>query len=348
MEKGIEMKTVKALEIAEQGFFWVGIEKKTLGSNTFAHNAMGVFYQKPVNSIGQTVVMVHGGGGQGLDFMTTPDGRPGWAQYFLQQGYDVYVVDRPGMGRSPYNSLVDGEFLPSPSYEMMQGMMLEPEKSNVYPQAKLHTQWPVGQDTLNQFMASQGPMPSTLARAQEDMARCGVELLKKIGPAYLITHSMGGPFGWLVADRCPKLVKAIMAVEPFGPPFAKGPANTGELEWGITAIPMTYAPEAKLASDIAKVLKKSVEKNTVDCYVQQEPARQLINLKNIPIAIMTGEASWMAQHNHGMTEYLQQAGVAVEHLRLENYGIHGNGHMLLIEKNSHDIANFIHNWFQEK
>ena len=159
---------------------------------------------------------------------------------------------------------------------------------------------------------------------------------------------MGGPFGWLVADRCPKLVKAIMAVEPFGPPFAIGPANTGELEWGITAIPMTYAPEAKSASDILKVLKKSAEKDTVECYVQQEPARQLINLKNIPVAIMTGEASWMAQHNHGMTEFLQQAGVAAEHLRLENYGIHGNGHMLLIEKNSNEIANFIHNWFQEK
>ena len=342
------MTNVKALEIAEQGYFWVGVEKKNIGPNTFAHNAMGVFYQKPVHANDKSVVMVHGGGGQGLDFMSTPDGRPGWSQYFLQQGYAVYVVDRPGMGRSPYNPLADGDFLPSPPYEMMQAMMLEPEKLNQYPQAKLHTQWPESKEILDQFMASQGPMPSTLAKAQEDMARCGVELLKKIGPAYLITHSMGGPFGWLVADRCPELVKAIMAVEPFGPPFAQGPANTGALEWGVTAIPMTFAPEAKTAADILKILKKSKEANTIECYVQVEPAKKLVNLKHIPVAIMTGEASWMAQHNHGMAEFLQQAGVCAEHMRLEQHGIHGNGHMLLIEKNSDEIAELIHDWFQDK
>ena len=341
------MNTQKSLNIAEQGYFWVGVQKKVVGENTFAHNAMGVFYQKPVDRKQQSVVMVHGGGGQGLDFMSTPDGRPGWAQYFLQQGYDVYVVDRPGMGRSPYNPLTDGDFLPSPPYEMMQAMMLQPETANQYPQAKLHTQWPEGEDSLNQFMASQGPMPSTLAKAQEDMARCGVELLKKIGPAYIITHSMGGPFGWLVADRCPELVKAIMAVEPFGPPFAKGPANTGELEWGVTAIAMTFLPEVQTPNQIIKVLNKSSEKHTIECYLQKEPAKQLINLKNIPVAIMTGEASWMTQHNHGMVDFLQQAGVSAEHIRLEEHGIHGNGHMLLIEKNSDEIAQLIHMWLQK-
>ena len=47
------------------------------------------------------IVLVHGGGGQGLDWMGTPDGRPGWFQYLAAEGYRVYVVDRPGHGRSP-------------------------------------------------------------------------------------------------------------------------------------------------------------------------------------------------------------------------------------------------------
>jgi pimeloyl-ACP methyl ester carboxylesterase len=42
------------------------------------------------------IVMVHGGGGQGTDWMCTPDGRPGRATYFLQEGYSVYIVRRPG------------------------------------------------------------------------------------------------------------------------------------------------------------------------------------------------------------------------------------------------------------
>ena len=49
------------------------------------------------------VVLIHGGGGQGTDWLGTPDGRPGWATFLLQEGYAVYVVDRPGHGRSPYH-----------------------------------------------------------------------------------------------------------------------------------------------------------------------------------------------------------------------------------------------------
>ena len=48
---------------------------------------------------GQPVVLIHGGFGQGSDWFTTPDGRRGWASLFLEQGYKVYVLDRPGQGR---------------------------------------------------------------------------------------------------------------------------------------------------------------------------------------------------------------------------------------------------------
>ena len=46
------------------------------------------------------LVLVHGAGHNGACYLQTPDGRPGWAQYFAQAGYDVYVPDWPGMGRS--------------------------------------------------------------------------------------------------------------------------------------------------------------------------------------------------------------------------------------------------------
>ena len=49
------------------------------------------------------IVLIHGGGGQGTDWLGTPDGRPGWATFLVQEGYAVYVVDRPGHGRSPYH-----------------------------------------------------------------------------------------------------------------------------------------------------------------------------------------------------------------------------------------------------
>ena len=47
------------------------------------------------------IVMLHGGFHTGSIYLTTPDGRQGWAPYFSLRGHDVYVVDWPGHGRSP-------------------------------------------------------------------------------------------------------------------------------------------------------------------------------------------------------------------------------------------------------
>ena len=60
--------------------------------------------------------------------------------------------------------------------------------------------------------------------------------------------------------------------------------------------------------------------------VQKEPARRLPNLARVPIVVVTAEASWMAADNHAMVDFLAQAGCEVEHLRLEDKGVHGNGH----------------------
>jgi hypothetical protein len=53
------------------------------------------------------IVMTHSGS-TGIIWLTTPDGREGWAHFFVRQGFPVYVVDPPGTGRSgfpadPYN-----------------------------------------------------------------------------------------------------------------------------------------------------------------------------------------------------------------------------------------------------
>ena len=45
-----------------------------------------------------------------------------------------------------------------------------------------------------------------------------IALVDKIGPSILMTHSQGGAFGWPVADARPDKVKAILAIEPNGPP----------------------------------------------------------------------------------------------------------------------------------
>jgi hypothetical protein len=70
----------------------------------------------------------------------------------------------------------------------------------------------------------------------------------------------------------------------------------------------------------------------------------LVNLQNTPILIVTAEASYHASYDHCTVRYLAQAGVKTTFVRLEDVGIHGNGHMMMLEKNSDAIAEKITEW----
>lgn len=50
------------------------------------------------------IVLIHGCCTTGAGFVSTPDGREGWALYFVRHGWKTYVVDQPGHGRSPMPS----------------------------------------------------------------------------------------------------------------------------------------------------------------------------------------------------------------------------------------------------
>ena len=74
-----------------------------------------------------------------------------------------------------------------------------------------------------------------------DETGIGRELLDKIGPSIIQTHSAGGPFGWIVANERPKLVKAIVCVEGAGTPFANDPENERERKLrNLNGIPIVY------------------------------------------------------------------------------------------------------------
>ena len=80
------------------------------------------------------------------------------------------------------------------------------------------------------------------------------------------------------------------------------------------------------------------------CWQQAEPARKLPRLGRVPILIVTSEASYHAAYDHCTSQYLIQAGVPHTFTRLEAAGIHGNGHMMMLEKNSQVIAAYLQKW----
>ncbi len=298
------------------------------------------------------LVLIHGAAQTATNWMGTPDGREGWAEYFVSLGYVVYMIDQPMRGRSAWHPGDGATRMFTAENEQFQFTAIESD--GTWPGREKHTQWPgdgankgkKGDPVFDAFYATQ---VETVMSNEETQARnqdAGAALLDKIGPAIVLTHSQSGPFGWLIADARPKLVKAVVAIEPSGPPFENTIIGTGKgRAWGPADIAMTYDPPVKDPSEIAVIRDDKPDgPNMFVCWMQKAPARQLVNLKNIPAVVISAEASYHQIYDNCTVKYLKQAGMPVEWMPLQNEGIHGNGHMVMIEKNNLAIAKVIDDW----
>ncbi len=346
------------LMIASQGYFFAGGSYADTPTGRALTGQMYVEYQIPheVRSA-CPIVMIHGGSQTGTNFTGTPDGREGWAQYFLRRGWPVYVVDTVGRGRAQGHADTYAP-LRGPELSFAQQRFVAPGRSKLWPQAHLHTQFPGDarprDEIFDQFFASQVSSIADFPQQQALNAAAGAALLDRIGPAVLLTHSQAGTFGWLMADRRPQLVRAIVAVEPNGPPvhdaeFKGAPdwfaENATFKQGGLCHLPLTYDPPLAASQQLAVVCEKEAQgAGLMRCWRQTEPARKLKNLAHIPVVILQGEASYHAPYDHCTSQYLAQAGVTNTFIRLADRGIRGNGHMMMIESNNAEIAGVIAEW----
>ena len=118
-----------ALVLKSHGIFWAGgrIVNRTQSGTQNAGDLKNIPYNQQQVLVGQAyveyfiphklrngkntppVVMVPGGALIGVHFLTTPDGREGWAHYFLRRGFPVYIVDVPGRGRAGFMLIEFGD-----------------------------------------------------------------------------------------------------------------------------------------------------------------------------------------------------------------------------------------------
>jgi pimeloyl-ACP methyl ester carboxylesterase len=320
---------------ARRGFFWVGDDTVSLPYGTVPRGQMFVQWEAPTTVSKPPVVLVHGGGGQGTDWLGAPDGRPGWATFLVQEGYPVYVVDRPGHGRAPFHPDVLGPAGGLFTYELISALLTNCGGGPMtHPTADLHTQWPGSGDPddpcVRQFAAGTSAMLADAPAVHAMERDRGAALLGEIGPAILITASAGSPMGWLMADARPELVEAIVAVEPLGPPFLVDETLGISLDWGLTAAPMTFDPPS--ASPEA---------------LQAQPARKLPALAGIPIAIVEAEASLFAGSCPATAAFLEQAGCRVDRIVLAEHGVHGNGHLMMMERNNREALQPVLRWLDD-
>ena len=341
--------------VAQRGYFYVGGKyvgepgKEIMAGQAYVEVLAPKDQRRPY-----PLVLIHGAGQTATNWMGTPDGRKGWAEYFVEQGYVVYMLEQPMRGRSAWHPGDGATRMFTAKGEQFQFTAIASDGN--WPQAKLHTQWPgdgagkgkMGDPVFDAFYATQVETLISNEETQQRNKDAGAALLDRIGPAVVLTHSQSGAFGWLIADARPQRVKAIIAIEPAGPPFEATIIGTGKQRaFGPTDIPITYDPPIKDASELA--IERESKPDGPDlfvCWMQKAPARQLVNLKGIPVVIMAAEASYHQVYDHCTAKYLNQAGVKTEYIRLQDKGIRGNGHMVMIEKNNLDIARLVDDWAQ--
>ncbi|WP_186767185.1 alpha/beta fold hydrolase [Devosia ginsengisoli] len=302
------------LHLRGLGNFYVGavVSEPDAEGNVSVTNQMYVGYALPAEAKHDIpLILVHGGGGQASDWFSTPDGRDGWRNYFVNAGFDTYWVDRPGYGRSPTSaSYGDGQIASANS-----GIIARLSASDNFPGGEVT---PTSEGVIGWLKGSS----STPYAGNEIAAKDLSELLDKVGPAILVLHSAGGGSGFWAADLNPEKVAGIIAIEASG---SDGLSQAQSL---------TFDPP--LTADFVPV------EGADGCKLQPEGAvSTLTNLAGIPVTLVSTPNSFLGAPQVCALASLQQAGVTAELVKMEDVGAPGTGHFLMAETNNADSAKAI-------
>ena len=248
------------------------------------------------------LLLWHGGALTGAVYETTPDGRPGWLNYFVGKGWAVYNADAMSGGRAGWAAYPQvfrsaPIFLPKEHaferYRIGTGpgsYHKDPDRMKLKP----GSQFPA--EAYDEFAKQGVPYWTT---NDEATIRAYTELVDKVCPCVVLVHSQSGLFGQVIAQARPDKIKALVLVEPVG---------TGN---------------PKLAA----------------------------NLKDTPILALYGDyidedPRWprLLAHNLWFLELVREAGGRYDLIELPQIGIKGNSHMMMVEKNSDQIAGVIQDW----
>jgi pimeloyl-ACP methyl ester carboxylesterase len=276
-------------------------------------NQMYVQYRVPVGAKALPIVMVHGSNHTGVTYETTPDGREGWATYFVRRGFPVYVVDHSGRGRSGFDPTAINQVRDAPGAKAgtlptlllgtreraWQNFRFGPSDGVPFP----GLQFPL--EALDHYLAQL--VPNTEAALQggaSNTVNALAALLDKTGPAVVIVHSQSGVYGLDLVRQRPKLVKALISVE-------------GGCEGLTTSDAGAYFRSVPFVSVWGD---NSVgAKNTVNGDKRREGCVQAANA-------------------------IRSAGGRASVLLLPDIGIKGNSHMMMMDRNSDQIADILLKW----
>jgi len=186
----------------------------------FAVEQMYVQYVKLARPKAKVPILLwHGGGLTGASWETKPDGKPGWQQFFLTAGYDVYISDAVERGRASwarYPDIFKSEPIFMTKKEAWELFRIGPSYEIGGPRIAFEgQQFPI--EAFDQFAKQSVPRWVTNDKATQNAYNV---LVEKICPCIVVTHSQSGLFGFNAALAAPDKIKALVVLEPSGAPDA--------------------------------------------------------------------------------------------------------------------------------
>ncbi|CAD0089969.1 unnamed protein product [Aureobasidium vineae] len=336
-------------------FFYIGGRYVAGAAGNLTYDQLYVEKLTPAAGVNQSkpVVLSHGGGTSGV----VSHNRKGFASHFLDYGYQVYIIDQTSVGRGSAEDLDDYVMRIGSTAEITEKGFTAPELTNAYPQSQQHTQWPgsgvKGDSVFDAFESTFIPLTSNLTIQELSMRSSGCQLLSLIGPSFLISHSIGALHPLLLSNDCPALVAGNINLEPGNIPFQSYVGNTtssvgrtSARPWGMTNTHVTYEPAISDSSELTYELVGDDTPAKRSCYMQTGTIHKLTEIAKVKYVALTGSASPHITYEHCVIDFLEQAGVATEWIKLADKGIVGNGHFGYLEKNSPQIAGVVHEWIQ--
>ncbi|MGN0953833.1 alpha/beta hydrolase [Dialister sp.] len=313
--------------VTAPGVFNNNKDARDLSGETLHGDHAYVFYQVPDHARKYGLVFLHGYGQSAKTWETTPDGRDGFQNIFLEKGYRTYLVDEPRRGKAG-RSTVPANITAAPDDQLWYDNFRIGQWPNYYDNAAV----PRDKESLEQFFRSM--TPDTGAFDQKVVADAMVKVMDKAGDSVLITHSAGGGPGWETAMHSSH-VKGVIALEPGTFPFPEG--EVPEVE--ATTSPFPAKGMAVPMEDFLKMTKIPV----VVYFGDNIPTG------NTPVDNW-GLDNWRVRLNlaRQWEKVMKKYGGDAEVIVLPDKGIKGNTHFLMADLNNKEVAQEMERWMKEK
>lgn len=286
-----------------------------------------VFYQKPVKAKKTSMVFLHGYGQPGKTWETTPDGRDGFQNIFLEKGYKTYVVDEPGRGKAG-RCTTPGTVSAQPDDQLWFNTFRIGEWPDTYDNVAV----PRTKEAEEQFFHAM--TPDTALFDQQVVADAMTAVMDKAGDGVLVTHSAGGGPGWLTGIQS-EHVKGIISLEPGAFPFPKGQAPAVEK----TTSPFPATPMEVSMENFLKLTKIP----TVIYFGDNIPKG------DTPVANW-GQDNWRVRWNLAKKweAVMRSYGADVSVVSLPDIGIKGSTHFMMADLNNREVADAMVKWMHER